>query len=311
MGITGVVFDISHYMLEDGPGIRTNVFMKGCPLRCKWCSNAYGLERDIQLSYEKHRCIGCGACLKACPAHAVSWNEADHCVEQDFSRCKGCMQCVPVCPAKARKEIGRIMTPQEILHEVERNRMFYRRGDGGITMSGGEILMQAEFVRETLRLCSMEGINTAIETSAFGSWEALAGILEYTDTAFIDCKCMDDIRHRELTGVGNERILDNIRRAARLCAERQVRLVIRLPLIPTLNDDEENLRRTAEFVDGLDGKPLLNILPYHNFGEMKYEMIGKSYGTKGLEPHGKEGLARVRTTLNGTGVRYSIGGYDI
>ena len=224
---TGTIFDISHYMLEDGPGIRTNVFLKGCPLRCIWCSNAYGLERRIQLSYDRARCTGCRKCLEVCGKNAISWDEKERSTLQDFGSCVDCMACVRVCPSKARKQIGREVTTDAVVAEVERDRMFYRRGGGGVTLSGGEILLQAEFAAEILRKCQNEGINTSIETSGFGKWEDLEGILWYCDSAFIDCKCMDGDRHRELTGVDNEKILANIGKAAEWCRSEGVRLIIR------------------------------------------------------------------------------------
>ena len=311
MSQTGIIFDISHYMLEDGPGIRTNVFFKGCWLHCKWCSNAYGLEQRIQLAYQKKKCIGCGACLHVCEHNAIQWNEEEHIVVQDFTKCVNCMQCVSVCPAKARNQIGRLVTARDVLKEVERDRIFYRRGEGGVTLSGGEILMQPEFAKEILRLCQREGINTAIETSAFGKWEDLSEIIQYCSTVFIDCKCMDREHHKELTGVYNDIILENIVNAAKLCNELGIQFVVRLPLIPTMNDSNENICKTASFICTLEGNPLLNILPYHKFGAAKYEHLGKTYATDDLDSQSKEELKKVRDILDPTGVHYSIGGFDI
>lgn len=308
---TGIVFDISHYMLEDGPGIRTNVFLKGCYLRCKWCSNAYGLARQIQLAYEKTKCIGCKACLQVCPCDAIIWDEEAQCVKQDFAKCKNCMKCTAVCPAKARKQIGRVFSVEEVVKEVEKDRIFYRRGGGGITLSGGEILMQPEFAFQILARCREEGFNTTIETSGFGKWEDLKNILSQCDSAFMDCKCMDQEQHRKITGVSNEIILDNISKAAAFCHENAVRLIVRLPLIPDMNDSEQNIRDTAVFADSLPGKPLLNILPYHNFGAAKYETIGKTYETEETALQTKEELNHVREILDEMQVTYSIGGYDI
>ncbi|MCC8151442.1 MAG: glycyl-radical enzyme activating protein [Lachnospiraceae bacterium] len=309
--MTGVIFDISQYMLEDGPGIRTGVFVKGCPLRCKWCSNAYGLEHKVQLAYEKSRCIGCRACVNVCEYGAAAWENEDSVARQNFNLCINCMKCVAVCPSKARRQIGRVASPQEILGEIERYRSYFRRGNGGITMSGGEILMQADFVEETLRLCQSEGIHTAIETSGYGRWEDLKRIILYSGMVFMDVKCMNPERHRELTGVDNKIILENIRCAAEYCENNGVEIVIRFPLIPTLNDDKENLEATAEFVCSLPGKPLLNILPYHNYGASKYERLGMSYETESLPLQKTEEMNRIRKEMDRMGVRYSVGGYDI
>ena len=307
---TGVIFDVSHYMLEDGPGIRTNIFVKGCSLRCRWCSNAYGLSPHIQLGYAQEKCTGCGACYSVCPESAISWNK-NHIAVQNFQKCKNCLKCVPVCMTKARFQIGITVSVKDVMSEIQKDWMYYRRSGGGATLSGGEILMQPEFVREILKQCTYAGIHTAIETSANGRWEDLSRILSYCDTAFIDCKCMDSERHRVLTGVSNAVILKNIQNAAKQCRYTGTELIIRLPLIPTLNDDAENLTHTAEFVASLEGHPLLNILPYHNYGESKYARIGKRYETGGLYPQSRDDLEVVQEILSKTGVRYSVGGYDI
>lgn len=307
----GIVFDISPFMLEDGPGIRTNVFLKGCPLRCRWCSNAYGLEKNIQLSYNPGKCVGCGACVRVCEQKAISMDQKNHISVQDFSRCADCMKCVSVCPAEARLQIGRRMTAREVCRIVERDRIFYRRGNGGVTVSGGELLMQADFAAEILRLCHREGIHTAVETSAYGSKEDLEKVLSECDTAFIDCKCMDPEKHRRLTGVDNAIILSNIRFASEFCEQHGIELIIRCPLIPSLNDDDRDIESVTAFVRNLKGEPLLNFLPYHNFGAPKYEFLGKTYATAELKPQTAEELERVQRLADGSGCRYSIGGYDI
>lgn len=306
----GIIFDISHYMLEDGPGIRTNVFFKGCPLRCKWCSNAFGLERKMQMAYTRSKCTGCRACAVVCKNRAISFDENGYAV-QDFRKCTHCMACTLKCHSKARVQIGREVTSLDVFKEVEKDRIFYRRGQGGITLSGGEILMQPAFAAEILNLCVHEGINTAIETSAFGKWDDLSAIINLCDTVFIDCKCIDREKHMSITGVDNSIILENIKRAAALCNEKGNILIIRLPLIPTINDTEDNIMSTAAFVSGLEGTPLLNILPYHNFGVSKYETIGKKCETEALEPFTKGELERIKSLLDQSGIRYSIGGYDI
>lgn len=311
METKGVIFDISHYMLEDGPGIRTNVFLKGCWLHCKWCSNAFGLEPYIQMAYIPTKCIGCGACIRVCEQQAITWNEQERIAVQEFKKCINCMKCVAVCPSKARNQIGREVTPHDVLKEVEKDRIFYRRGEGGVTLSGGEILMQPDFARDILRLCQYKGINTAIETSSFGKWKDLENLIQYCDTVFIDCKCMDRDHHKELTGVYNDLILENITKAAALCKNQGIELIIRFPLIPTMNDSRENIENTARFAASLQGSPLLNILPYHGFGAAKYEYLGKTYETQSLKGQMKDELQEIRNILDQIDVQYSIGGYNI
>lgn len=309
--MTGTVFDISHYMMEDGPGIRTNVFLKGCPLKCKWCSNIYGIRPQIQLAVRKERCVGCGRCQEVCVHHAIYREEESGYYVTDFNRCAGCMECVEQCLGHARMQIGRIYTAEEVIREVEKDSRFYRRSGGGVTLSGGEILMQADFAYQILAGCRERMIDTAIETSACGKWEDLKRLISVCDTVFTDCKCMDSDRHRELTGVNNHLILENIQKAAAFCEKNQIRMVVRLPLIPGCNDSMDNLTATAEFVKSLPGHVLLNVLPYHNYGEAKYEYVGEKYTLKDLKTPGKDLLAKVSGVLAEAGVSFSVGGYDI
>lgn len=309
--IKGRIFDISHYMIEDGPGIRTNVFLKGCCLRCIWCSNAYGLDPQPELGVVSAKCTQCARCMAVCPSGAVYRSESDGSIQLDKKKCTSCFRCVEVCPARARMQIGRWMTVDEVFREVEKDRMFYRRGDGGMTLSGGELLMQPEFAKALLKKCWNAYLNTAIETSGCGNWEDLAEIIRYSNTVFMDCKMMEKEKHRQYTGVENEGILENIRKSAGLCQAEGKRMVVRLPLIPGLNDTEKNILETAAFVDSLSGNVELNVLPYHNYGMNKYENIGRTYALTDLKPHTKEQLAEIETVLQKSGCRFSIGGYRI
>ena len=307
----GNIFDISRFMIEDGPGIRTNVFVKGCALRCKWCSNAFGLNLWEEVSFDRKKCVGCGACVSACPQKAIQIDPDTGIAAADRDKCNRCLKCVGVCKTKARVQVGVKMSSAEILHEVEKDQIFYRRGGGGVTISGGEILMQPEFVIEILDKCQNAYLDTAIETSGFGKWEDLKQMILRSNLVFIDCKLMDEDRHVKATGVSNVCILQNIKKAAALCLAEKKRLVIRLPLIPGINDDNDNLIKTAEFVKRLEGNVELNVLPYHNYGMDKYEKLGMEYTLASLKPYGKEELRLVEKQLFRTGVRFSIGGYKI
>lgn len=271
-----VLFDIGRFRSTDGPGIRTILFFKGCPLRCRWCSNPFGLSPNPQLAVNFTKCTGCGRCAEIC-AHGVNTVEPGEKVKAEFTNCVLCGDCIEGCPAGARMISGKEYTARQLYEEAAKDAAFYRKGGGGVTLSGGELLLQWEAAAETLRLCRANYINTCIETSGFAPWEHLWAVARYCHTVFVDLKHMDSAKHREKTGVSNELILENIRK---LCAElpkQGGRVIVRLPLIPGCSDDEENVAASARFVAELPGRPELNLLPYHGLGESKYEMIGEEY----------------------------------
>ncbi len=302
------IFDMSRYMIEDGPGIRTAVFFKGCPLRCKWCSNAFGLSPKHQLAYSTRKCTGCGLCISTCPQEAIT-RMGDK-VQTDPERCNLCGKCVTVCHANARTVIGSYLSPEEIIQTVLRDRAFYRRNEGGLTLTGGEILSQPDKAVAVLKLAKQHMIHRTIETSAYGKPEDFEAILRLTQWAFIDLKAASPDLHKELTGVDNGIILENIRMAAKVCAETDCRLIIRVPVIPGLNDSVENLEATARFIAALEPKTPVNLLPYHNFGAVKYAMIGKEYPTLEIEPPTKEQMEEYKQIFLVQGCLCSVGGAE-
>ena len=297
-------------MLEDGPGIRTVVFLKGCPLRCLWCSSPLCQTAEPSLVYLKYKCVSCEACLPACPEQALFVDEEGK-IGRNFEKCTHCGACGRVCPVGAREMRGSAMTVAEVMEKVEKDRIFYRRGSGGVTLSGGEILMQPSFAAGILQQCWEKLIHTAIETCAFGRWEDLRAILAYTNLAFIDIKHADPSLHKKLTGHSNRRILDNIRRAAACCLEWKRHLILRLAVVPGMNDSRENLREIAQFLKTLPGDWELNLLPYHKYGISKYDWLGREYELLDVEPPTRDSLLEMVEYFESFGLLCSLGGAEI
>jgi pyruvate formate lyase activating enzyme len=267
---TGLVFRIEKYMISDGAGIRTNVFLKGCPLRCLWCFNPEGIEKKPEILVFKNKCIQCDECIEICPTKAITIR--DGYPKIDRAICDVCGECVSICPSLTLEICGTSMTVNEIVDEVRKDEVFYRRSNGGVTITGGELSAQPKFVTNLLRACKRE-YNTAVETCGFAPWAVLKEILELSDQVFFDVKHMDSKRHYQFTGVKNELILNNLKRASTLHHS----ITVRIPLVPGFNDASNNIRKTAEFVRSLKKNIKIELLPYINFGISKYEMIGATY----------------------------------
>ena len=263
--IKGKVFEIKRFAVHDGDGIRTTLFLKGCPLRCVWCHNPEGLSAKAELAYLPHKCIGCGECEKACESGAHSFSGGSHSLLRE--NCIGCGKCEEVCLGGALTLYGKEMTVDEVLPKLLEDREFYESSDGGVTISGGECLLQADFCRELLRELKAAGINTATDTCGFISREALDKVIPYTDVFLYDLKAYDEDVHIRCTGCSNKIILENLKYIDSLGKA----IEIRIPLVPCYNDGE--IEKIAKFLSTLKNITKVRILPYHNYAGSKYTAL--------------------------------------
>jgi pyruvate formate lyase activating enzyme len=289
--ITGTVFDIRKYSIHDGPGIRTAVFFKGCQLECRWCHNPEGRSYQPELIFRPARCILCDDCLEVCPHEAVS--RVGDAILIDRSCCKVNGECAKICNAEALQVVGRVMTVQQVVAELERDAVFYEQSSGGITFSGGEPLAQPGFLLELLIACRNRSWHTAVDTTGFAPWKILDGIRQNVDLFLYDLKLMDDARHRKWTSVSNITILANLRKLSDIGHK----IIVRIPIIPGINDDEENLRQTGSFLSTLPNVPAVELLPYHNIAEGKYAGLGRNYELAEIHPPTQEHMQTITTLL--------------
>ena len=297
----GTIFNIQRYSIQDGPGMRTTVFVKGCPLKCLWCSNPESQDPEPVISNRYTACKKCGKCAAICPQKAIELTEEGTVI--DRSRCDGCGACVESCFYDAMHWTGEVVSVDQVMKTVLRDKLYYETSGGGVTCSGGEILSQPDFVAEIFRRCHAEGIHTNADTCGWGTEEALRKVMAEADLCYYDLKHMDPEKHREYTGVDNARILRNLE----LTLSLGVKVVIRVPLIPEHNADEAHIRSLAAYVKGLgEGVDSVCFLPYHSYGANKYRMIGRSYPLEGLRKLTDEEIAKAVEITEGFGLRATV-----
>lgn len=264
----GLVFNIQRYSIHDGPGIRTTIFFKGCPLRCFWCQNPESQATQPEIFFDKGRCVGCGQCVAICPVGASSLATETSII--DRSTCTGCGKCVDVCTNEARRLIGKHMTVDEVMCELLKDVRFYENSGGGITLSGGEPTAQPNFALAILKRCKEARIHTTLDTCGYAPWPVMEELLEYTDLVLYDIKHMNQTRHREGTGITNRLILNNARRI-----HKQRPMRVRVPLIHGFNDRFHDVKAIAQFVRRELGSVQIDLLPYNRMGEVKYERLDR------------------------------------
>ncbi len=302
---SGTLFDIKRFSIHDGPGIRTTVFLKGCSLRCAWCHNPESQRPEPQIMLRPSRCIQCGACVAECPQGAISWNERlppdNGGPLTDRRLCIACGVCTAYCAGEAREVSGRAVSAGDLLAEIARDLPFFDESGGGVTFSGGEPLMQPRFLYELLRGCRALELHTAVDTCGAAPWAAYELVRPFVDLFLYDIKLLDSERHRAATGAGNGRILDNLRRLAAHGHAIQLRLAV----IPGVNDDEANLRATAEFAAALPTVRGITLLPFHNSAREKYRGLGRPYLMDGVTPPGETRMAEIGRLLAAYGLQIS------
>jgi len=271
--IEGVVLRIERTSIHDGQGLRTVLFLKGCPLSCQWCSTPESQNKTVEKGYITDRCAGCGTCVEKCPQGALSLVNGR--VQTDNTLCQDCFACVAVCPKDARKGYGKTMTVGQAVAEISKDEIFYFHSGGGVTISGGECLLQPDFVAGVLEECRLRGIDTAIETSLFSSWQTVKKLLPFVNTLYVDLKHPDGIEHKKLVGVGNDVILANLRKID--SSDLPFDLHLRLPLIPGINDSDDNLLAALAIAASLRKLKEIELLPYHRLGVDTYTHLGRPY----------------------------------
>ncbi len=298
--VTGTIFNIQRYSIHDGPGIRSVIFFKGCPLHCAWCENPESIKPEIQLGFYARQCINCGACEKACPKEAINISSRERI---DWAKCNDCGECGKVCPSLALQIIGETLSVEEVVARVLRDKVFFNRSGGGTTISGGEPTLQYNFLYNLLSALKNEAVHTVLETNGVIPWMKLKSLIHLTDIFYFDLKAIDSELHRELTGVENGQILENVKKLV----ETGVRVVYRLPMIPSLNISSDSIKQMAQFLDGISAAEV-HLLPYHSLGTGKLGGIHTTQHTLSIADMSLAEAEKLRPFFERPGRRVLVGG---
>ena len=298
---SALITNIQGYSIHDGPGIRTVVFFKGCPLSCRWCANPECISGKPQVGFNEILCQGCGKCIETCTNNAINLDKDKHRI--DYSSCEACGKCVDNCSYDALIKYGTPMTVDEVWDEVKRDKIFYDTSGGGVTVSGGEPLLNPGFVRELFELCRKEQIGTCVETCGFVNPDALKEVIPVTDLFLFDLKQVDSDLHKEYTGHYNDKILKN----AALLMEEGVDVIFRQPLIPGINDSEKNIETASDFLKSLGERALkLELMPFHRMGKDKYKALDMEYFMGDLDIMNNEDLETIKKAYTDRGIDCAI-----
>lgn len=300
MAMEGLITNIQKCSVHDGPGIRTTVFLKGCPLKCRWCHNPETQSYNMEIMHNAEKCTLCKTCISKCSVDAISFDDA--LISYDPGKCTVCENCVDFCPNSCIEITGKRISPRELFSHIEKDRPFYEESGGGVTFSGGEAMTQIDFLHDAIRLCSKSQIQVAVDTCGHAPSENFERIAGLTDIFLYDIKHMDSSMHREYTGVSNELILDNLRLISKLGCKVQ----LRIPLIEGFNTDYKNIIETAVFAKGL-GITDVSLLPYHSTGNYKYSRLGMGEALR-FEKPGDEKLQNIKAIFKESGLNAKIGG---
>jgi pyruvate formate lyase activating enzyme len=297
----GTIINIQKYSIHDGPGIRTTVFFKGCPLNCWWCHNPESQNPTPEIMFFKEKCTGCGMCLKRCPQNALDLVEG-YPVTSEIN-CTLCGKCSDFCPSSARELVGKDISVKDLTREIIKDEIFYEESNGGVTFSGGEPLMHADYLNDVLKICKDKNIHTTIDTCGYADFEKLEKIIDNVDLFLFDIKHMDNEKHLEYTGVSNLIILENLKNLSQKCSN----IHIRMPIIAGINDDDANINAAVDFISNLNIIQV-DLLPYHKMGMDKYIRLNMKYKLSGLEKPSDEIMENIAEKFRTAGIKIKMGG---